>query len=119
MIINWEDIRWEEDDAGTSWATVADEQHNALTLESRDGKITFQTDGSPRFDAGTVLEITAICMVMSKDAVGEHSGARGGRIIAETSQPGDADTYIPAQRHALDPDADVIKPGSRPLAQTE
>jgi hypothetical protein len=112
MIIYWEDIRWEVDDAGTSWATLADEEHNTLTLENRDGKITFHTDGSPQFDAGTLLEITALCMVMAKETLSQSGGPHEGRIIAQTSQPGDADAFIPEQRHALDPDADDIDPAA-------
>jgi hypothetical protein len=119
MIIYWEDIRWEVDDAGTSWATLADEEHNTLTLENRQGKITFHTDGSPRFDASTVLEITALCTILSKEALGQPDEPHNGRIVAETSQPGDADAFVPQQRHALDPDADDTEPESTRLAQAD
>jgi len=110
MIIYWEDIRWDVDDAGTSWATVADEEHNTITLENRAGRITFHTEGSPSFAASRVLEIAALCTVMSEEALGEPQAPHRGRIVAETAQPGDADTFVPQQRQALDPDAADIGP---------
>jgi hypothetical protein len=116
MIIYWEDIRWEVDDAGTSWATLADEEHNNLTLESRDGKITFHTDGSPSFDARTILEITALCMILEEDALGKPDGARQGHITARGTDSRDAGTFIPGQRHAPDPEPGDVKPEATRLA---
>jgi hypothetical protein len=117
MIIYWEDIRWEVDDAGTSWATLADEEHNSLTLENRDGKITFHTEGTPRFDARRILEITALCMILEEDALAEPDAAGQGRVTARSSDSRDADTFIPGQRHAPDPKPGDMKPEATPLAQ--
>lgn len=117
MIINWEDIRWEVDDAGTSWASVADEEHNSLTLENRGGKITFHTDGSPRFDARRVLEITALCMILEQDVLAEPAEARQGHSAARGAGSRDADTFIPGQRHAPDPEPAGIQPEAIRLAQ--
>ncbi len=75
MKIHWDNIKWETDDAGTSWATLADEEHNSLTLENRDGTITFHTDGNPRFDASTVLDLTVLFVVLSRDAMGQPTQA--------------------------------------------
>jgi|HubBroStandDraft_3_1064219.scaffolds.fasta_scaffold520836_1 hypothetical protein len=117
MIIYWEDIRWEVDDAGTSWATLADEEHNSLTLENRDGKITFHTDGSPRFDTRTILEITALCMILEEDALGKPDGARQGHITTRSTDSRDADTFIPGQRHAPDPEPGDVEPETTRLDQ--
>jgi hypothetical protein len=118
MIIYWEDIRWEEDDAGTARATVADERHNTLMLESRDGKITFQTDGEPSFDASKIMEIAALCMVLAEDSTDLTPSTHHGRIVAETSQPGDADAFIPQQRRGYDPDVGNIEPEIARLVHT-
>jgi hypothetical protein len=120
MIIHWEDIRWDVDEAGTSWATLADAAHDSLTLECRDGAITFHTDGSPRFDASTLMEITALCMVLAKEAVTQAGGAHHeGRIFASTSQPGDSDTYVPEQRLATDAQTGDADPAAARLSQAE
>jgi hypothetical protein len=119
MIIYWEDIRWEVDDAGTSWATLADEEHNSLTLENRDGKITFHTDGSPRFDARTILEITALCMILEEDALGQPGEARQSRVTARSSDSRDVGTFVPRPRHASDPEPSEIEPEATRLTQAE
>jgi hypothetical protein len=109
MIIYWEDIRWEVDDAGTSWATLADEDHNSLTLENRDGRITFHTDGSPSFEPSTVLEITALCMILSKESLGQAGQTRQDRVAARSSESDDASAFIPAPRHATDAEPNDIE----------
>jgi hypothetical protein len=121
MIINWEDIRWEADDAGTSRATLADEEHNSLTLENRDGKITFRTDGSPTFNTSTVLEITALCMLLSKEDLGRAELGRPARITTRGAQPDpgepDGETFVPEPRQALDTEPHDIEPEATELAQ--
>ena len=114
MIIHWEDIRWEVDDSGTSWATLADEEHNSLTLENRDGKITFHTDGSPRFDTRTILEITALCMILEEDAIGQSGEARQSRVTARSSDSREVGTFVPRPRHAPDPEPSRNRAGSDP-----
>lgn len=115
MIIDWEGIRFEVDDAGTTWATLADDAHNSLTLECRDGAVTFHADASPRFGASALLEITALCMILVKDAVGGATGAQqAGPILAGRSQPGDPDAYIPEQRQAADETSDIQPAARRP-----
>ncbi len=119
MIIQWESIRWEADDAGTSWATLADEDHNSLTLENRDGKVTFHTDGSPRFDASTVMDIAALCAILSKNALGQASRTRQGRVTARTTHRSDAGPVVPEPRRAPATEPREIKPKARQLAQAE
>jgi hypothetical protein len=119
MIIYWEDIRWDVDDAGTSSATLADEEHNSLTLESCNGRITFRTDGSPSFDASTIHEIVALCAIMTKEGAGQHGGAHPGRIVATSSQSRAANSFVPEQRRALDQDADYIDPDATRLPHAE
>jgi hypothetical protein len=99
MKIDWEDIRWETDDVGTSWATLADEEHNSLTLEYREGRIAFHTDGNPRFEVPTVLEITALCVVLSRNALGQVGRTDRARDTARSSGA-HAATLVPEQRHA-------------------
>jgi hypothetical protein len=114
MIIHWEDIRFEVDDAGTSWATLADDAHNSLTLEWRDGAVTFHADGSPRFDVGSLLEITALCMILAKDELGKEAGAQpAGPSVAVSSHSGETEAYIPGQRQASD-----INPAATRLAES-
>jgi hypothetical protein len=74
MNIYWENVRWETEDTGAVSATMADKEHNSLTLEHRDGMITFYTDGSPSFDIAAILDITAICMVLSRTSLSQAAG---------------------------------------------
>lgn len=98
MKIHWESIHWETDDVGTSWATIADEEHNSLTLENRDGKIAFYTDGIPRFEIGAILDITALCAILSRNALADLVDQ--GHLAAETSGDRDTGVVVPSQRQA-------------------
>ncbi len=103
MIIQWEKILWEEDDTGTSRATLADDEHNMLTLEKRDGKIVFHTDGSPSFELSTVLDITTLFMILSSDALGQVGRSRQGRASARGARAREARPLIPGPRRAPTP----------------
>jgi hypothetical protein len=96
MKIHWENIHWATDDVGTSWATLADGEHNILTLESRDDTITIHTDGSPRFEIGEILDLTTLCLILSRNAladqVDEVRDTDGG------SQAPDPGVLVPGQR---------------------
>jgi hypothetical protein len=100
MMIHWENIHWETDDAGTSWATLADEEHNSLTLENRDGMITFHTDGSPRFDVSTFLDITALCVILSKNTLGQVGRSHQDRVTTRRERTYNAEMLVPGQRHS-------------------
>lgn len=111
MIIQWEKILWEEDDTGTSRATLADEEHNMLTLENREGKIAFHTDGSPTFDVSTVLDIATLFMILASNALGQAGRSRQGRTSARGARAREAGALIPepraptAQPHDVKPKA--------------
>jgi hypothetical protein len=107
MKIDWESIKWETDDVGTSWATLADEEHNGLTLENRDGTITFHTDGNPRFDVSTALELIALCAILSMNALDQDSLAHRGRA---------AEVQVPEQRPAPQGERDDVKHSSADCA---
>jgi hypothetical protein len=98
--IHWENINWETDDVGTSWATLADAEHNSLTLENRDGTITFHTDGNPRFDVSTVLDITAVCMILSKNALDQPGPVGQGGATSRSAPEGASEVLVPEQRQA-------------------
>jgi hypothetical protein len=115
MKIHWEHIRWETDDLGTSWATVADEEHNSLTLENRDGTITFHTDGDPRFDVGTILDITALCAVLSRNALGQIGGPPHSTEPPRSSSARTAGMLVPEQRHTPLTQDDEVEPKVRRL----
>jgi len=118
MKIHWENIRWETDDVGTSWATVADEQHNSLTLENRDGTITFHTDGDPRFDVSTILDITALCAVLSRNALGQIGGPPQGPEPPRSTSARTAGLLVPEQRHTPLTQDDEVEPKVRRLPGT-
>lgn len=104
MNIYWENVRWETEDTGTTSATLADNEHNSLTLEHRDGMITFYTDGNPSFDVGAVLDITAICMVLSKTALGQGGDDSA---TAAASQGEDTDVHVPGPRQEATHQRDI------------
>ena len=113
MIIQWEKIRWEADDSGTSSATLADEEHNSLTLENRDGKITFHTDGRPSFDVSTVLDITTLCMILSSNALAEAGRTRQGRATARGGRAREARGLVPEPRRAQAAQPHDVKPKAK------
>jgi hypothetical protein len=119
MIIQWEDIRWDADDAGTSWATLVDEDDNSLTLENRAGKIIFHTLGSPRFDASTVLDIASVCVILSKNALNQANRARARGVATRRAQPRATGTLIPEPRRAPAAEPHDTKPKARRLAQAD
>ena len=96
MKIHWENIHWETDDVGTSWATLADGEHNSLTLESRDDTITIHTDGSPRFEIGEILDLTTLCLVLSRNAIADRIDA--GRDADRGSRAPTPGALVPGQR---------------------
>jgi hypothetical protein len=100
MNIQWENIRWETDDAGTSWATLADDEHNMLRLENRGSNITFHTDGDPSFDAGTLLDIATLCLLLSRNALDKTDAVGEGRSQARVSQTRPSDVNVPEPRRA-------------------
>ena len=110
MRIHWENIDWETDDGGTSWATLADEEHNSLTLENRDDTITFHTDGNPTFDASTVLDIVALCVILFRDAIGQASRPRQGRATGRRPRARADGPLVPGQRRTSLPDRQPIDP---------
>jgi hypothetical protein len=115
MKIHWENIRWETDDVGTSWATLADEEHNSLTLENRDDTITFHTDGSPQFDISTILDLTALCMVLSRNALDRIGSPPQSPEPARTTPAPAAGILVPGQRHTPLTQDDEIEPKVRRL----
>ncbi|HEY2313631.1 MAG TPA: hypothetical protein VGH96_08460 [Streptosporangiaceae bacterium] len=108
MRMHWENINWETDDAGTSRATLADEEQNSLTLENRDGTITFHTEGSPRFDASAVMDIMALSAIMSRSAL-EADRTQQSRAAADTPLAGTAEALVPEQRDASLPERQRIE----------
>jgi hypothetical protein len=99
MRMHWENISWETDDAGTARATLADEEHNSLTLENRDGTITFHTDGNPRFEVSAVMDIMAVSAILSRNALDADRTGKGG-VSAQTSLARAAEALVPEQRDA-------------------
>jgi hypothetical protein len=110
MIIQWEKIQWEADDSGASSATLADEDHNNLTLQNRDGKITFHTDGSPSFDISTVLDITTLCMILCSNAIADAARPRQGRATARGARAREARRLIPEPRRPPTNQPEDVKP---------
>jgi hypothetical protein len=97
MKIHWENIHWMTDDVGTSWATLADGEHNSLTLESRDDTITFHADGSPRFEIGEILDLATLCLILSRNALPDRiDEAR--RSDHGTPTSAGPDVLVPEQR---------------------
>jgi hypothetical protein len=96
MKIHWENIRWETDAVGTSWATIADEDHNSLTLENRDGRIAFYTDGTPRFEIGAILDITALFAILSRNALADLVDQGHAEAAADRG----TSVVVPGQRQA-------------------
>ena len=96
MMIHWENIHWETDDVGTSWATLADGEHNSLTLESRDDTITFHVDGNPRFEIGEILDLTTLCLILSRNALADRLDE--GRDVERGSRAPAAGMLVPGQR---------------------
>lgn len=115
MRMHWENINWETDDAGTSRATLADDEHNSLTLENRDGTITFHTDGSPRFEISAVMDIVALSAIMSRSAL-ETDRTQQGRAAADTPLARTAEALVPEQRDASLPEHQRIEPKGCRLA---
>jgi hypothetical protein len=113
MIIQWEKILWEEDDTGTSRATLADDEHNMLTLENREGKIAFHTDGSPTFDVTTVLDIATLFMILASNALGQAGRSRQGRTSARGARAREAGALIPEPRRAPAAQPRDVKPKAR------
>jgi hypothetical protein len=113
MIIQWEKIRWEADDSGTSSATLADDDHNSLTLEIRDSKIAFYTDGKPSFDIGTVLDITTLCMILSSNALANAGRTRQGRATGRSARASGARPLIPEPRRASAGQQHDVKPKAK------
>jgi hypothetical protein len=102
MKIHWENIHWETDDVGTSWATLADGEHNSLTLESRDDMITFHADGSPRFEIGEILDFTTLCLILSRNALADRIDE--GRDSDRGSRAPDSGVLVPEQRQETLPE---------------
>jgi hypothetical protein len=98
MIMDWQSIRWEADDAGTSRATLTDNELNSLIVEHSGDKVTFHTEGSPSFDAAAALDIAALCVAVSKNALGRSTTSRRNRKTATTMGTGGARPRIPGQR---------------------
>jgi hypothetical protein len=94
MRMHWENIHWETDHAGTSRATLADEEHNSLTLENRDDMITFHTDGSPRFEVSAVMDIMAVSAILSRNALDANRAEQPG-VTADTSLARAAEALVP------------------------
>jgi hypothetical protein len=109
MRMHWENINWETDDAGTSRATLADEEHNSLTLENRDGTITFHTEGSPKFEVSAVMDIMALSAIMSRSALDANRTGQG-RVAADTPVARTAEALVPEQRDASLPERQRIEP---------
>jgi hypothetical protein len=99
MNIYWENVRWETEDTGAVSATLADKEHNSLTLEHRDGEITFRTDGSPKFDTAAILDITAICMVLARTSLSQAA--------PDTAQAEASNVHVPGPRQAATRHEDV------------
>ncbi len=116
MKIHWDNVKWETDDVGTSWATLADEEHNMLTLENRDGTITFHTDGNPRFDVSTVLDITALCAILSRNALDQAGPSHQGRTASRSKRDRASEVLVPEQRQAPLGQEHRVKPRASRLA---
>jgi hypothetical protein len=98
MNVYWENVRWETEDTGTMSATLADKEHNSLTLEQRDGMITFLTDGNPSFDVGAIMDITSIFMVLCRKSLsqaGEIDEASG-----TAASQAEGSVHVPGPRQA-------------------
>jgi hypothetical protein len=111
MRMHWENINWETDDAGTSRATLMDDENNSLTLENRDGTITFHTDGSPRFDVSTVMDIMALSAILSRSAL-EADRTQRGPVTADTPLARTAEALVPEQRDASLHERQRIEPNA-------
>jgi hypothetical protein len=111
MNIQWENIRWETDDAGTSWATLADDESNTLRLESRGSTITFHSDGDPSFDAETLMDIATLCLLLSRNALDQTGAVDEGRSQARRPQTRASDVTVPAPRRATLTQQDVTWTG--------
>jgi hypothetical protein len=99
MKIHMNHIRWETDDIGTSRATMADKDHNSLTLENRDdGTISIHTDGTPRFELSAILDITALFAILSRKALAEQVSQ--GHGAADVSADSGTSVVVPGQRQA-------------------
>jgi hypothetical protein len=98
MKIHMDHIRWETDDIGTSRATVADNDHNSLTLENRDGTVAIYTDGTPRFELSAILDITALFAILSRKALAEQPDQ--GHAATAASADSAASVIVPGQRQA-------------------
>jgi hypothetical protein len=107
MNIYWENVRWETEEAGAKSATLADNEHNSLTLKQHDGTITFYTNGNPSFDTGAILDITAICMVLSKASLSQAGESATGGARTDEAQAEATNVHVPGPRQEAAQQEDV------------